>query len=103
MNGKQYRFTPFLPKLLNVGSFAKGHPLPHMQNLYTLRADLSRLLGSLQQIEDPTRTYYQVDSDLVIKFGGIQLQAMIQRRKGVCIRITINMKYHSSINTEKGL
>jgi hypothetical protein len=103
VNGERSKIHSFLPKLLNNGFLAAGRLLPQIQTLCTLKADLSGLRGSLKQLEGPAGTYYKVSVEVVIKFGGTQLQATMQWKEGVRMRIIMDIKYHSSRNTGKAL
>jgi hypothetical protein len=70
-----------------------------MKTLCTLKADLSGLRGSLKQEGGSGKTYYQVDFDIAVKFGGTQLQATIQWKEGVSVWIIIDINYHLSRHT----
>jgi hypothetical protein len=62
-----------------------GRRLPQVRTLCTLRADLSGLRGSLKRLMGPDAPYYRVDHEVVVRFGGTQLQATIQWKEGVRI------------------
>jgi len=60
-----------------------GSPLEPMRTLCTLKADLSGLRGSLNRLMGPKGPYYQIVYEVVVRFGGTQLQATIQWKEGV--------------------
>jgi hypothetical protein len=68
----------------NVVAFT-GNELPQRRTLCTLTADLSRLRGSLRRQQGLINAYYEVAYEVVVKFGGTQLQATIHWMEGVCL------------------
>ena len=83
INGKYFALKYFTAKVLNRPVVSTGRRLPQVRTLCTLRADLSRLRGSLKRLTGPNGQYYRVDFEVVVRFGGTQLQATIQWKEGV--------------------
>jgi hypothetical protein len=68
-----------------------GSRLEQMRTLCTLNADLSGLRGSLKRLMGSEGPYYRVDYEVVVRFGGTQLQATIQWKEGVRIEVDCKM------------
>lgn len=61
----------------------QGKYLPQVRTLCTLKADISSLRKSLKSDIGPKGEYYKVKFAIAVRFGGTQLQAMLQWNEGV--------------------
>lgn len=60
----------------------EDNDLPQLRELCTIKANLSGIQNSLQRKVGPKGVYYRVDFDVVVRFGGTQLQARLQWEEG---------------------
>jgi len=68
-----------------------GKPLPQVRKLCTLRADLSGL-RSLERLSGSKGEYFALKCSGVLRFGGTQLQAVIQWKEGVRTNIFCELR-----------
>jgi hypothetical protein len=67
-----------------------------MRRLCRISADLRDLVGSFKTKEGPQGHYWQLDFDVVLKFGGTQLRANLRWKDTVS-------QYFSAITYANGL